>query len=76
MSFLFQILALNLNFARSIHPRTRFMVRITFVGLIKLLNIFFLQDFIRLLSDPDRVEMARMQRAGAIATWPRVRHLS
>ncbi|KAF9515224.1 hypothetical protein BS47DRAFT_1316199 [Hydnum rufescens UP504] len=31
-----------------------------------------LKDFIRILSDPDRAEMERMQHAGELATWPKL----
>jgi len=33
------------------------------------------QDWIRILTDPDPPEMARMLRVGQFATWPKVRNL-
>lgn len=33
------------------------------------------QDWIRILTDPDPPEMARMLHVGQFATWPKVRNL-
>jgi len=33
------------------------------------------QDWIRILTDPDPPEMARMLRVGQFVTWPKVRDL-
>jgi len=34
-----------------------------------------IQDWIRILTDPDPPEMARMLRVGQFVTWPKVRDL-
>lgn len=34
------------------------------------------QDWIRILTDPDPPEMARMLHVGQFVTWPKVRNLS
>lgn len=31
-----------------------------------------MQDWFRILSDPDPAELARMMRVGQIVTWPKV----